>query len=174
MTLAELADHLHRYAATELTLDALRDSFLPALDADPLDVTESDSAPWDTAPEDARLFWRLLHLFDSAAPTAPADEAALRRLAGRLAHAIDTAERATTLELLPLIEDQERFCTIAERHARGIISRTGFLSVIAESGYPAHVKLWLQHADLGALGRLCAALATGRYEAAGAMVERAP
>jgi hypothetical protein len=46
--------------------------------------------------------------------------------------------------------------------------------VIAESGYPPHVKLWLEHAGPDALGRLCAALVAGDYRAAAAMVERAP
>jgi hypothetical protein len=45
-----------------------------------------------------------------------------------------------------------------------VISRTGFLSVVAESGYPEHVKLWLQHAPPSALERLRERLEAGRYD----------
>ncbi len=171
MTLADLTTRLRRFAGGELSLGALQASFLPVLDADPLDVEQCDSAPWDSAPEDSRLYWRLIHIFDNADDE---DEPAIRRLAARLATAIAAAGSATTLELLTVLEDQERFCTIVERHLAGVISRTGFLSVIAESGYPAHVKLWLQHADAAALRRLCAALGAGAYQHAGEMMERAP
>ena len=171
MTLDDLSRRLRRFADGELTLEALRASFIPALEADPLDVTLSDSAPWDREPENARLYWRLIHRFDTAEL---ADEPRFRRLAHRLAGAMADAGSATTLELFVLLEDQERFCTIVQRHVAGIISRTGFLSVIAESGYPPHVKLWLQHATPDPLTRLCAALDAGRYAEAATMVERAP
>ena len=87
---------------------------------------------------------------------------------------VDDAGSATTLELLRVLLDQERLCTIVERCARGVVSRTGFLSMVAESGYPPHVKLWLAHADGAALARLCDRLAGGRVADAAAMVERAP
>ena len=171
MTLAELTTRLRTFAAGALSLAALQASFQPVFDADPLDVTLSDATPWDQAPDDARLYWRLIHLFDGAAE---AEEERARAMAGNLVRAVDDAGSATTLELLPVVLDQHRFCTIVERHAAGIISRTGFLSVIAESGYPAHVKLWLEHAGPPALAALCARLAGGEYAAAAAMVERAP
>lgn len=172
MTLEDLIIRLGRFADAELSLDELRLSFLPALEADPLDVSQSDSTPWDTTPDDARCYWRLLHLFDTV-ETAD-DEPALRRLAGRLAHAVRQAGSTITLELLPVLADQDRFCTIVRKHAQGIISRTGFLSVVAESGYPAHVKLWLQHAGPEPLGRLCEGLESGDVRAVAGMVERAP
>ena len=84
------------------------------------------------------------------------------------------AGAADVLELLPIVVDQERFCAIVAKHIAGVISRTGFLSVVAESGYPAHVKLWLQHAGRGALARLCARLDDCEYAAVAAMLERAP
>ena len=171
MSLPELSERLRSFAHGELTLEALRDSFIPALDADPLDVAESDATPWVSAPEDSRLYWRLIHLFDTAEAD---DEAALRDLAGRLVRAVDDAGSATTLELLRVILDQERFCEIVRRRARGIISRTGFLNVIAESSYPPHVKLWLQHAGPEALETLCERMSAGDYAAAAAMMERAP
>ena len=171
MTLMELSAHLRRFADGELTLEALRQAFVPVLDADPLDVTRSDARPWTLAPDDERLYWRLIHLFDTGEP---GDEAALRPAADRLVRSFESAGSATTLELLRVILDQGRFCEIVARHARGVVSRTGFLSVIAESGYPPHVKLWLEHAPHEALARLCARLEAGEYRAAAALVERAP
>ena len=171
MTLDTLLAHLHRFAAGELSLAGLRTAFLPALHADPLGAERSDARPWAERPDETRLVWRLIHLFDTADE---AREAALRADAARLARAIDDAGSATTLELLRVLLDQERLCTIVERHARGVVTRTGFLSVVAESGYPPHVKLWLEHADGAALARLCERLARGQVAAAAAMVERAP
>jgi hypothetical protein len=171
MTLDQLALRLRSFADGELTFDALRESFLPAFEADPLDVARSDAQPWEDAPEDARLYWRLVHLFDTAPESAAP---ALRRTADRLVRALADAGSATTLELLPLLLDQERFCAIVEKRARGIISRTGFLSVVAESGYPAHVKLWLQHAGPEPLARLCGRLGSGAYGEVAVMLERVP
>ena len=171
MTLDALVLQLRRFARAELTLGGLRASFLPVLHADPLGAERSDARPWAERPDDTRLVWRLIHLFDTADD---AHEAQLRAQAARLAHAVDDAGSATTLELLRVLLDQERLCTIVERHARGVVSRTGFLSVVAESGYPPHVKLWLEHADGAALARLCDRLGRGRVAEAAAMVERAP
>jgi hypothetical protein len=172
MTLADLAEQLRAFAEGRTTRDELQAQLAPVLAADPLDVAESDSTPWDHAHHDARLFWRLVYLLE----TELEDEGAeLRRLAGRVVSCLaHTGSAATTFELLPLIADQERFCTIADKHVRGVISRTGFLSVVAESGYPAHIKLWLQHAGPGALSRLCQRLTAGDYATAAASVERAP
>ena len=171
MTLDALLAHLRRFADGALTLAQLRAAFLPVLHADPLGAHRTDARPWEERPDDTRLVWRLIHLFDTAGD---AEEARLRAQAARLADAAADAGSATTLELLRLLLDQERLCTIVERHARGVVSRTGFLSVVAESGYPPHVKLWLEHADGAALARLCARLAAGRVAEAAAMLERAP
>jgi hypothetical protein len=86
----------------------------------------------------------------------------------------DTASAEDTFELLPLLADQARFCEIVARHRRGVISRTGFLAVLAESGYPAHAKLWLEHAPPAALDRLCARLTGGAYGEVARMLERPP
>ncbi|HEX6631408.1 MAG TPA: hypothetical protein VF048_09965 [Gemmatimonadaceae bacterium] len=171
MTLDQLTLRLRSFADGELTIEGLRESFLPVLEADPLDVGESDARPWEEAPDDARLYWRLVHLFDTAPD---ADAPALRRTADRLVRALADAGSATTLELLSVILDQDRFCRIVEKRSLGIISRTGFLSVVAESGYPPHVKLWLQHAGPEALARLCGRLGAGAYGEVAGMLERVP
>jgi len=171
---------LEALARGALTEEALAAWLAPALHADPLGAERSDAAPWDRAPDEARLFWRLVYLFVDAPAHAgdeddPAGQAARRAFAGRVAAcARSTASPALTHELLPVIADQARLCAIVDKHARGIISRTGFLSVIAESGYPPHVKLWLEHAGHDALGRLCARLEAGEYREAASLVERAP
>jgi len=173
-SLYDLAARLQAFAAGELTREALDAWMAPVLAADPLDVEHSDALPWEDAPDEERLFWRLLYLVESSEPD-DAGEAALRALAGRVVRCLaSTVSPADTLELLPLVIDQPRLCTIVERHGRGLVSRTGFLSVLANAGYPPHAKLWLTHAAADALAALCDRLAAGDYAAAARMLERAP
>jgi hypothetical protein len=174
--LADLLDQLERLAAGAITGAELEAWITPVFHDDPLGAERTDAAPWDAAPDDWRLFWRLVYLFAEA----PADDdagalARHRDFARRVAAcARSTGSAALTHEMLPLVADQERFCRIVERHLRGVISRTGFLSVIAESGYAPHAKLWLQHAGPAALARLCELLDTGGYREAAEMMEKAP
>jgi hypothetical protein len=173
-SLYDLAARLQAFAAGELTREALDAWVLPVLAADPLDIEHQDDVPWEDEPDEERLFWRLLYLVESSEPT-DEGETALRAAAGRAVACLSsTASPADTLELLPLVLDQPRLCTIVERHARGVISRTGFLSVLANAGYPPHAKLWLTHADPPALGRLCERLEAGDYAGVARMLERAP
>jgi hypothetical protein len=46
--------------------------------------------------------------------------------------------------------------------------------MVAESDYPAHVKLWLQHASPIALERLCTQLGADEYDAAAAGFDAPP
>lgn len=171
MNLDRLTEQLRAFAAGLLSREELERWVAPVVAADPLDVEASDSTPWDAAPDDARLFWRLVYLLECEALEGDAE----RRLVGRIVCCLErTASAATTFELLPVLADQDRLCTIAERHVRGIISRTGFLSVIAESGYPPHLKLWLEHAPPRALARLCDRLTAGEYDTVAASIERPP
>lgn len=171
MTLHELAELIGRYSSGEIHLDEVHEQLLPVLAADPLDVEASDSAPWDQAHADARLFWRLVYLFESE----PEDSATLRRTGRRVVACLgQTGSADVTFELLPLILDQDRLVTIVGRHRAGIISRTGFLSVLAESGYPPHVKLWLEHAGDAALRRLSAAFGEERYDSVSSVLSEPP
>ena len=182
MTLADLTDRLGAFAGGRSTEEELHRWLDGGLAADALGVERSDSTPWDSAPDDARLFWRLVYRFEGedAADDDGGDEAAAaaesrRRLARRILDCLArTGSAATTFELLPLVTDQERFCAIVGKHSRGVISRTGFLSVLAESGYPPHVKLWLEHAEPEHLGRLCERLEGGRYDEVAVALERRP
>jgi hypothetical protein len=189
MTLADLAQQLGAFAGGRATHADLQRWLDAVLSADALGVERSDSAPWDDAPDDARLFWRLVYLFEgvgdeddaeepaaaTTTPEATSEALAGRRLAQRVLDCLArTGSAAATFELLPVITDQDRLCTIVERHVRGVISRTGFLSVLAESGYPPHVKLWLEHAAPPHLTRLCDRLARGAYDEVMAAFGRRP
>ena len=73
-----------------------------------------------------------------------------------------------------MVLDQDRLTSIVTKHLAGTISRTGFLSVVAESGYPAHAKLWLERAPASALDGLADLLACGAYRDVAATLERRP
>jgi hypothetical protein len=159
MSLQDLTMQLHRFAGAEIGLLELQDWFTPILSADSLDVEQSDDSPWEHAAEDTRLFWRLVYLFEAGG-----DEEPLRLGAERIVACLEsTRDASTTYELLPLVLDQDRLTTIVTKHLSGTISRTGFLSVVAESGYPAHVKLWLEHAAPAGLTRLADLLSDASY-----------
>lgn len=171
MTLADLTELLERYSTGGLGLDELRERFAPVVIADPLDVEQSDPAPWERTPDDMRLFWRLVYIFESVVN----DGAEPRHVARRVVRCLAaTGSPDTTYELLPLLLDQERLSNVVGKHRSAIISRTGFLSMLSESSYPPHVKLWLERASPGALHRLCAALDAEAYDAATALLERLP
>jgi hypothetical protein len=161
---------LRRWTSGEIELLDLQDWFTPILSADSLDVEESDDSPWEHAAEDTRLFWRIIYLFESGG-----DDEALRRDAERIVACLDsTRDASVTYELLPIVLDQDRLATIVTKHLAGTISRTGFLSVVAESGYPPHAKLWLAHAPAPALGHLADLLAAAAYREVSLTLEQPP
>ena len=171
MTLGELTQLLREFADGALARDQLQERFTPVMLSDPLAVEESDDLPWRASARDTQLLWRLLYLFESDYPEEPEH----RAMAGRIVRCLESTGAAEgTLELLPLVLDQPRLCSIAGKYRRGVISRTGFLSVLAESGYPPHVKLWLEYATPQAIERLCGWLETGAYAAARLAFESPP
>ena len=170
MDLPELISILREYEAGDLPIDEVRARLLPVIQSDPLDVTCSDAERWDAGHDDERLFWRLVYLVEDEG-AGPELRDAVRRIVACLD---DTRSAATTQELLPVILDAARFGAIVEKHRAGVVTRTSFLSVVAESGYPDHVKLWLQHASPVALERLCAQLHAGAYAEIAAGFETPP
>jgi hypothetical protein len=171
VTLHDLAELLRGYAQCEVPLAIVHERLRTVLAADPLDVSASDATRWDAAPDEERLFWRLVYLVDSSDD----DTEELRAAAGTVVDALrDTGSAVVTHELLPLLLDRSRLVGIIEKHRAGIITRTGFLSVVAESGYPAHIKLWLEHATPAALGRLADRLDAGQYGAVVTAFEARP
>ena len=171
MELRELAELLREYATGATALAAISERLRPVLAADPLDVAASDPAPWDRAPNEERLFWRLVYLIESGEADSPEFRDRIRRVVATLD---STRSAATTHELLPVVVDAQRLCEIIEKYRAGIISRTSLLSVVAESDYPAHVKLWLQHASPMALERLRAQLGADEYDAVAVGFEAPP
>jgi hypothetical protein len=171
LTLTELTAVLRDYAASAISLEVVHERLRPVLLDDPLDITLADAAPWDAAPHDERLFWRLVYLVESDGE----DSASLRETISRIIESLDrTSSAEITHELLPILLDQNRLCIVVTKHRAGIISRTGFLSVLAECGYPDHIKLWLQSASHDALGRLCDQLASYEYDLVAANFEVPP
>lgn len=159
------------YADAALPLAAIHAQLLPVLAADSLDITASDESPWVANPDGERLFWRLAYHLESEAEDGPE----LQRFAGRAAACFtSTGSAATTHELLPIMLDQDRLCVVIDRYARGIVSRTGFLSFVAECGYPDHARLWLRHAPPAPLATLCGMLAAGQYDAVVRLLDTAP
>lgn len=170
-TLYDLAARLQEFTSGALTRDELEAWIGPILDADSLDVHESPSVPWEDAPEEERLYWRLLYTIE----TNDLSDEDLRGFANRVLDCIaSTGSPADTLELLPLLRHQPRLLLVLDRHESGIISRVGLLGFVAKSGYPAHVKLWLEYAPPSSLQRLRETLRDGEYGALARMFERRP
>jgi hypothetical protein len=170
VSLQDLTLQLRRWTSGEIGLLELQEWLTPILSADSLDVEESDDSPWEHAAEDTRLFWRIVYLFEAGGA-----EESLRLDAERIVACLDsTRDASATYELLPIVLDQDRLATIVTKHLAGTISRTGFLSVVAESGYPPHAKLWLAHAPEPALRRLADRLAVGAYRDVAEALERPP
>jgi hypothetical protein len=171
MDLPTLVELLREYALGVIPLATIHDRLGPILASDPLDVAANDAEPWERAPDETRLFWRLVYLVESG----DEDDAPLREQMRRIVASLDsTRSSVTTHELLPVIVDASRLCVIIRKHLQGIVSRTSLLSVVAESGYPEHVKLWLQHAPSPALARLCERLDADAYDAVAAAFEVPP
>lgn len=170
VSLQDLTTELRRFTAAEISLAELHAWFNPILIADSLDVEESDESPWLHAAEDTRLFWRLVYLFEAGG-----DEGSLRQSASRIVQCLDSlGDASATYELLPLALDQDRLVMIVAKHLRGTISRTGFLSVLAQSGYPPHVKLWMERAAPESLAEVASLLERGAYRDVVRLVARSP
>jgi hypothetical protein len=170
VSLQHLTAQLRRFVGGEIGVIDLAEWFTPILVADSLDVEQSDATPWEHAAADSRLFWRLVYLFEAGG-----DEEPLRLIAERIVACLDsTGDAAATYELLPLLLDQDRLTTIITKHLSGTISRTGFLSVVAESGYPSHAKLWLERAGAGSLATLADLLSGSAYADVARALERRP
>jgi hypothetical protein len=107
--------------------------------------------------EDAALITRLSLLFedDSISQDDHKDNATI--IAAALASAFPSGR---ILELLPLLLARRRICAAVTNVTSGKISRTSFLSLIAESRLSAHVKRWLSEVQSRDIDLLCRALST--------------
>ena len=61
MTLADLTQRLDDFASARTSHAELQKWFDALLAADTLGAERNDSAPWDAAPDETRLFWRLVY-----------------------------------------------------------------------------------------------------------------
>jgi len=57
-------------------------------------------------------------------------------------------------DILPLIRHHEAFAVLISKHARGLISRTGFKSIVRKRFKFDSVRPWLEEASLDQLARL--------------------
>lgn len=57
-------------------------------------------------------------------------------------------------DILPLIRHHEAFAILISKHARGLISRTGFKSIVQKRFTFDSVRPWLEEASLEQLARL--------------------
>jgi hypothetical protein len=64
-----------------------------------------------------------------------------------------------------LVARKERFCGVARKHISGVVSRTGWLSFVAESGLSEPWKRKLEAIDVVELAAICDALERGAYPA---------
>jgi hypothetical protein len=166
VSLSALLEDVRAFAQGRVSLSELQQTWLPDLVA-PVPVNDRDelSSP---AENDRALFWQLVWLFES-----DAEETRHRERARRVVACMDqTGNAATTLSLLPVIVDQDRFCGVVAKHRTGVVSVTGLRSVIAESRYDSAIKRWLAHASPSAIVAFCEKLQGEHYAAAFELVSR--
>lgn len=105
---------------------------------------------------DMELVTRLMHLFEDDSLT----EVEHRENARILGQALKSPlSNDRVVELLPLLVGRRRLCLVTSRLIQGKLSRTSFLSHLAQARMPLWLKQWLQSARDGQLEELCDALA---------------
>lgn len=110
---------------------------------------------------DSPLITRIALLIEDESLT----EAQHRVLARTLSHALGgplSSERV--LALIPLLAKAERFRDIVRAVQAGRMSRTAFLSFLAESRFPQAIKDWLTRAELSRVEDLASAVSAGAIE----------
>ena len=168
MSLSELLERVRAFGAGDASLKALQQAWLPQLVAPLPDEPPEDES--SSASAEVALFWQLVWLFESDAA-----ETQHREHARRVVACMDqTGSPATTLSLLRLLVDQDRFCGVVAKHRTGVVSLTGLRSVIAESRYDMHVKQWLALAAPSLIAELCANLHSKHYAAVAELISRPP
>lgn len=151
--------------------DDLRRWFTPYLVAFPPPRPENEEPTWDPEAGDKAFFWNLVWLFEDDGFT----EIEHRELAAKVVQLFRCIpSSATALDVLPLIRREAKLCEAIGKHRAGVISRTGFLSVISENFRFESVRGWLSEATLPSLEELCANLHSGDYLAVEQQLPRPP
>jgi len=95
---------LRDYAASAISNEVVHERLRPVLLNDPLDITLADAGPWDAAPHDERLFWRLVYLVEAEREESPS----LREMISRILESLARTSAEITHELLPILLQQPR------------------------------------------------------------------
>lgn len=144
-TRSAAAERVRAVATGKETLDGLQ-RWLSA-------VFVSDEFPGPC--HDEVLLNRLMFLFEDE--SVPASVHVTN--AGLIAEALESAlSNDRVLNLLPLLVGYRHLCGVVGKYRGGVISRTGFLSFVAELRYSAELRAWLQKARPEDLDALCTAL----------------
>ena len=145
MTLSAFVDQLDAFAAGRIGREELRRWLPPFHLTEAPALGENEEVPWSPARDEHDLFWSLVWIFEG--DDTPEDRH--RVLAGHVVRCPDALrDPARTLDLLPLIRLADSFCIVVEKHRRGIVSRTGLLSVISKSfRFEPALRDWLAAAS---------------------------
>jgi hypothetical protein len=116
-----------------------------------LTVAPTDSvAPAPASPEHI-LAYRLGEAFC----VLQADDEAAAHFASRIIGCLDQVPDVDGVhDMLPLIRQHEAFSVLISKHARGLISRSGFKSIVKKRFTADGVRPWLEAATLEQLVRL--------------------
>lgn len=89
----------------------------------------------------------------------PADDEEAGHFASRVLGCLQQVPDVEEVQLiLPLIRHHEPFAVLISKHARGLISRTGFRSIVRKRFTFDGVRPWLEEASLEQLARLADAI----------------
>jgi len=112
-------------------------------------VLTTEPAAWESEEQ------RLVRSISERVDVASGDVTRLLRLARNIHTLVEDASSNRTVELLlELIAERERVLGIIRKHAQGTITRTGFLSFVAEQRWPESVRrrvAALSQADIASL-----------------------
>jgi hypothetical protein len=170
-SLDRLIEQLAAVSEGALARSELRRWFTPYLMAFPPERPEDEEPSWDPDADDKALFWNLVWLFDDDSYT----ELEHRELATKVVRLIRSVpSTATALDILPLIKHEPKLCEVIRKHRTGIISRNGFLSVIAKNFQFDTVRQWLAEASPQSLDELRANLLSSDYIALDRQLSRPP
>ncbi len=116
-----------------------------------LAVTSTDSVAHAAASPESVLAYRLGEAFC----VLQADDEEAAHFASRILGCLDQVTDVDGVhDILPLIRQHEAFSVLISKHARGLISRSGFRSIVKKRFPSDSVRPWLEAASLEQLVRL--------------------
>lgn len=95
------------------------------------------------------------------------DDEEARHFATRVLGCVDQiSEAGMVMDLLPLIHHHEAFSILVSKHARGLISRAGFRSIVKKRFTFDEVRPWLEEASTEQLAALMASIEASDFRLA--------